>query len=244
MKTISWFGSVMAAGICAAGLVGFSPQRASAITISGAALSGLHYSGLPGDAQYVAGSPDVAHLQTADSSIPGDAPAAFVQASTIGASSLGTLGSFSASYTLQSSSGGNGNQPYWLTYLYAPGGGYIGVISTGGATLDGSSLIHVFYGYATSPLTANTYSGDTLAQLDATAYGSTTFGQMGIYESGVEIGDWNITGGTTADASISSITVSTSVPDSASTAGMMVVSLIGLAIVGKYKNILLTSGMA
>jgi hypothetical protein len=190
------------------------PASAS-ITISGTDLSGLKYSGNGGVAQYVAGTPDYAQLSTPDSgtSANAGAPAVFVKAANVGLPSLGALNSFSASYDLLSSSGPSGAQPYWLTYLYAPGGGYIGVISMGGPDLNGSSQIHVFYDYATSPLTSDTYWGDTLSQLDSITYGTTTFGQMTVYETAVEIGDWNNgTDTIPASANIDSITIS-SVPE-------------------------------
>ena len=139
------------------------------------------------------------------------------------------LGTFSASYDLLGPpTGPAGTQPYWLTYLYAPGGGYIGVISMGGPDLNASSEIHVFYDYATSPLTSDTYWGDTLSQLDSTTYGATTFGQMGVYETAVEIGDWNNNGSVIpASADIQSITVST--PDSGSTLSLLGLGFAGLA---------------
>ena len=183
-------------------------SASASITISGSDLSGLTYKPNGGVAQYVAGTPDVAQLSTPDSGLTGGAPAVFVKAANVALSSLGTLNSFSASYDLLSSSGPSGAQPYWLTYLYAPGGGYIGVISMGGPDLNGSSQIHVFYDYATSPLTSDTYWGDTLSQLDSTAYGTTTFGQMTVYETAVEIGDWdNGVATIPASANIDSITL-------------------------------------
>src|ERR1035437_9498992 len=169
--------------IMAASLAGAMSASAS-VTISGTDLSGLKYSGAAGDAQYVAGTPDVAQLYTPDSGVNGDAPTVFVKAANVGLPSLGALNSFSASYSLLSSSGGNGNQPYWLTYLYAPGGGYIGVLSMGGPVLDGSSQIHVFYNYDLDPNahTTATYWGDNLSTLDSTLYnGTTTFGAMTVY---------------------------------------------------------------
>jgi len=183
-------------------------SASASVTISGTDLSGLKYSGNGGVAQYVAGTPDVAQLSTPDSGLTGGAPAVFVKAANVALTSLGTLNSFSASYDLLSSSGPSGTQPYWLTYLYAPGGGYIGVISMGGPDLNGSSQIHVFYDYATSPLTSDTYWGVTLSTLDSTAYGTTTFGQMTVYETAVEIGDWdNGTSVIPASANIESITL-------------------------------------
>lgn len=195
-----------------------SPASASVITvISGTELSGLKYSGNGGTAEYNAGTPDVAYLQTNDSGLTGGSPAVFVNASNAGLPSLGTLGSFGASYDLFGSSTPPGTDPYWLTYLIDPSGGYVGVISFGGPNLNGSSQIHVLCDYASSTCT-NTYFGDTLATLDGIAYGSTTFGQMSVYESGVEIGDWNNNGQTiAANASIQSITISTAaVPEPAS----------------------------
>ncbi|HEY4952202.1 MAG TPA: hypothetical protein VII71_02315, partial [Verrucomicrobiae bacterium] len=88
-------------------------SASASVTISGSDLNSLKYSGDPGDAQYVAGSPDVAQLSTPDSGLNGDAPTVFVKASNpIATSSLSTLSALNASYSLFSSSGGNGNQPY------------------------------------------------------------------------------------------------------------------------------------
>jgi PEP-CTERM motif len=213
-------------GVALMGL-GARPASASVTTvISGTDLSGLDYRSSTGStAEYVAGTPDVASLQTDDSGLNGDAPTVFVNASNAGLPSLGTLGAFSASYDLYSSSGGAGNAPYWLTYLIDPGGGYVGVISFGGPDLNGSSQIHVLCDYA-SPSCSNTYFGDTLAQLDSIAYGSTTFGQLAVYESGVEIGDWNISDTISASAEIQSITITAGVPEPAS------LTLFGAALVG------------
>jgi hypothetical protein len=208
---------VVSFGVALIGL-GARPASASVVTvISGTDLSGLKYVGNGGTANYIAGTPDVAYLQTDDSGLSGGAPVVFVNASNAGLPSLGTLGSFSASYDLLASSTPGGTEPYWLTYLIDPSGGYVGVISFGGPDLNGSSQIHVFCAYASGPCT-NTYFGDTLATLDSIGYGSTTFGQMSVYESGVEIGDWNNNGQTiAADASIQSITISTAeVPEPAS----------------------------
>ena len=201
------------------------------VTISGTDLSSLHYSPSGGVAQYVAGTPDVADLYTDDSGLSlhaGD-PAVFVKAVNLGLPSMGTLNTLSASYSLSVPfTGPSGVEPYWLTYLYAPGGGYIGVVSMGGPDLNASTDIHVFYDYATSPLTSDTYWGKTLSYLDSTAYGSTTFGQMEVYETAVEIGDWdNGIATIPAEANIQSITVN--VPDAASAAGLLGLALTGLA---------------
>jgi hypothetical protein len=200
--------TVMFAGAMAVALAGSA--SASVVTISGTSLSGLDYRDNGGTAAYVAGTPDVAHLYTSDSGLTGGAPVVYVNASNAGLASLGTLGSFSASYDLfGSASGPAGTAPYWLTYLVDPNGGYVGVISFGGPDLNGSSQIHVFCDHASSSCT-NTYFGDTLATLDSIAYGSTTFGLLTVYESGVEIGNWNNNGNTiSAQADIQSITINT-----------------------------------
>ena len=198
--------TVMFAGAMAAALAGSA--NAATVTISGTNLGGLDYRDNGGTAAYVAGTPDVAHLYTSDSGLTGGAPVAYVNASNAGLASLGTLGSFSASYDLFRGSGPAGTAPYWLTYLNDPNGGYVGVISSGGPDLNGSSQIHVFCDNA-SPSCTNSYSGDTLATLDSIAYESTTFGLLTVYESGVEIGVWNNNGIISAQADIQSITINT-----------------------------------
>jgi hypothetical protein len=200
--------------ICAASLA-VALNAGADVTISGSDLNSLHYSGASGDAQYVAGTPDVAQLSTPDSGLNGDAPAVYVRASNpLATSSLSTLSALNASYSLSSSSGGNGNQPYWLTYLVDPNtSDLIGVVSFGGPNLDDASQIHVFYAYDAGALTSDTYWGDTLAELDGTAYGTSTFGQLSVYETGVEIGDWNNGEAIVpASADIQSITISTPAP--------------------------------
>jgi hypothetical protein len=200
--------TVMFAGAMAVALAGSA--SASVVTISGPGLNGLKYSPtIGGTAEFVAGTPDVAHLYTSDSGLNGAAPAVFVTAPNAGLPSLGTLGTFSASYELAGSSTPAGTAPYWLTYLVDPGNGYVGVISFGGPDLNGSSQIHVICDYTSGPCT-NTYFGDTLATLNSIAYGSTTFGLLTVYESGVEIGNWNNNGLTIpAQADIQSITINT-----------------------------------
>jgi hypothetical protein len=203
--------------VLAAILVAASRANAltGSITISGTALAGLHYNPNDGTAggvaQYVAGAPAVAHLYTPDSGLNGDSPAVFVKNDNVAptftptGTSLGTtLDSFTASYTLTLSSD---TQPYWLTYLYAPGGGYVGVITLGGQNFDGNSLVHVIYiAGASGP---SDYWGDTLTQLINTAYGATTFGQLTVYAAGLEIGESNNGVQTIpATADIDSITVS------------------------------------
>ena len=203
--------TVMFAGAMAAALAGSA--NATTVTISGPSLNGLDYRANGGTAAYVAGTPDVAHLYTSDSGTgtTGGAPVVYVNASNAGLASLGTLGTFSASYVLSgAASGPAGTAPYWLTYLNDPNGGYVGVISFGGPNLNGSSQIHVFCAFSTSGSCTNDYWGDTLATLDSIAYGGTTFGLLTVHDSGVEIGDWNNNGQTiSAQADIQSITIDT-----------------------------------
>jgi hypothetical protein len=172
----------------------------------------------------------LAALSTPDSGVNGGAPTVYVKAANVGLPSLGALNNFSASYDLFGTPTGP-SAPYWLTYLYAPGGGYIGVISSGGPDLNGSTAIHVIYDFDLDPNshTTSTYWGDTLSQLDSILYnGTSTFGQMAVYETGVEIGDWdNGTSVIPASANIESITVS--VPDGGSTVLLLGSALTGLA---------------
>jgi hypothetical protein len=196
--------------ILAIAVLGGSPT-AMADTFSGTGLQGLIYVGNPSsDAQYVAGTPDLAVLSTSDSGLNGDSPAIHIRAGNLGLASLGDLSNLTASYHLYSPfTGPVGVQPYWLTYLNDPfTSGYIGVVSFGGPDLNGSSQIHVFYDFDAGALSSNTYFGSTLSALDSTAYGTTTFGDLQVYETGPEIGDWN--NGTStipASASFDSITV-------------------------------------
>ena len=218
-------------GIALIGL-GTLPASASVVTISGASLSGLDYRGNGGTAAYVAGAPDVASLYTSDSGLTGGAPLVYVNASNAGLPSLGTLGTFSASYELAGSSTPAGTAPYWLTYLVDPAGGHVGVISFGGPDLNGSSQIHVFCDYASITCT-NTYFGDTLATLDSIAYGSTTFGMLTVYESGVEIGDWNNNGLTIpARADIQSITINTATVPLPAALPLLLSGLGGMGLLG------------
>jgi len=220
--------------------VGCMSWSASAATISGTDLSSLTYRPSGGVAQYVAGTPDVAQLSTPDSGLSGPAPVVYVRAANVGLSSLGTLSGLTASYHLFGTpTGPSGAQPYWLTYLYDPFnvGGLIGVVSMGGPTLDSSSQIHVFYDFDPGALSSDKYWSDTLSQLDGTAYGTTTFGQLGVYETGVEIGDWdNGTAVITASANIDSITVNVNVPDVASTVGLLGLGFLTLAVFGFRQN--------
>jgi PEP-CTERM motif len=190
---------------------------ATAVTLSGTDLSdsNLVYRDNGGSAAYAPGTPDLAVLSSSDISTTGGAPIVYVRASSVGLPSLGTLGSFGASYDLYSSNLPNGLLPYWLVYLVDPQGGYVGVISFGGPDFDTSSQIHVFCDYASNSTNcSNDYWGDTLQTLDGIAYENTSFGQLQVYEAGVEIGDWNVSP-VAGSVSIRSITVSTT-PEPAS----------------------------
>jgi hypothetical protein len=194
-------------------------SASATVTIQGTDLNNLSYrpnvgtgpSPAVSTAAYVpaaAPAPALAALYTGDSGLSdgAGAPAVAVTALAAGLPTLGTLNGFSASYDLYGAATGPvGTQPYFLTYLYAPGGGYIGVIG-GGPDLNGSSQIHVIY--VSGATASSAYWGDTLSQLDSTAYNGTTFGAMTVYETMVEIGMWDNGGATIpASANIQSITL-------------------------------------
>jgi hypothetical protein len=177
-------------------------SASASITYSGTGLSSLTYVGNPGDAQYVAGTPDVAQLYTADSGTSGsaDSPAVFVQGP------MGTLNSFSASYSLYgAATGPSGTSPYWILWVSAPGDNNpndeIAIIGMGGPTLNSSSAIHVIY-------TDNSYWGDSLGSILSDTYNGVAYGDMTVDWAGVEIGDW-ANGDLTipASANIDSLTV-------------------------------------
>jgi len=171
---------------------------ADSTTYSGTGLAGLDYSGSPGDAQYVPGTPDVAQLSTADSGTANtaDSPAVFAQ---IPGWSLDT---FTASYDLVSSSGPSGTSPHWILYLTDDSGYTLPIVADGGSPLNASSLVHV------GDLTSGSI---TLAALDSLidpnsglAYGLST-----VAWAGVEIGDWDNGAATIpASAEFDSLTVS------------------------------------
>ena len=201
--------------ICAASLA-VAMNASADITYSGTGLSGLTPAtpyGPSSDSQYVPASgltPALWSLYTSDSGdleTSGDDPAVFVQGP------LGTLGSFSASYDLYgTATGPNGTSPYWILWVNVPTDNnpndQIAIIGMGGSTLDDSSAIHVY-----DPNGSETYWGDTLSQLDGTAYGTTTFGQMTVDWAGVEIGNWdNGQDIIPASANIESITISAPAP--------------------------------
>lgn len=183
-----------------AAVVAITPAAlADSTTYSGSALAGLAYSSLyAGDAQYAPGTPDVAQLYTANSGTADadDSPAVFVQGP------LGTLGSFSASYDLVSSSGPAGTSPYFILYLTDDPTYSDPIVADGGSTLDASSLVHV----------GDLINGSiTLAQLDSDIdpLSGVAYGQETVAWAGIEIGDWNNGDATIpASADIDSITVS------------------------------------
>ena len=153
-------------------------------TYSGTALSGLTYLGNLGDAQYVPAAgpiPALAQLSTPDSgtSSNADSPAVFVQGP------LGTLSSFSASYSLYgAATGPSGTEPYWIIWLTDDSGFTSPIVADGGPTLNGSSGVHV----------GDLINGSiTLSALDTNIDPRTSlpYGQSTVAWAGVEIGDWD-----------------------------------------------------
>ena len=207
--------------ICLATAMSASAQGLG--TYSGAALSGLSYvpNAAGGSAQYVPGLPDLAVLSTIDAGVNGAAPAVFVMGP------LGTLSSFSASYSLYSSSGETSalTPPYWNIKVSPTGiagdPNLINIISMGGSTLDGSSAIHAFN--ANFSAAVGTW-GMTLSALEAMTYNGYTVGDMTVNKAGVEIGDWdNSNNIIPASASFDSLTV---IPEPST------IALVGLGMFG------------
>jgi len=197
--------------IIAAALAGAMSASAS-ITFSGAALSGLTPAtpyGPSSDSRYVPASgstPALWALYTSDSGAletSGDTPAGFVQGP------MGTLSSFSASYSLYgAATGPSGTSPYWNIKVSptADPTDVIHIISMGGPTLNGSSAIHAYNADYSAAI--GTW-GMTLSDLGAIIYGGYAIGGMTVNWAGIEIGNWdNGTSIIPASANIESITVS------------------------------------
>jgi hypothetical protein len=199
---------------------------AQSITYSGTALNAppvSYASAYSGDAQYVAGTPDVAQLYTADLSTAdtADSPAVFIKLSP-GI----TLDSLYASYVTAS---GTTVDPYWTLFMTDdPTFAEINdpIVSTDSGPLGSSSLVHV----------GDLISGSiTLSALDADIdpvsglpYGGETVAYVGL-----EIGDGGSGAGT---ANIESITIGSSVPDGASTVLLLGFGLAGLGVMSLRKN--------
>lgn len=184
---------------------GFLSVSSYAQNYSGTLLEGLNYLGNPGDAQYVAGTTPVAQLYTADAgtATSADAPSVNIQGP------FGTLGAFSATYTLVSSNLPPGTAPYWVLWASAPGDNNpddeIAILQFSvGPSINSSSTVHVY-----DPNNViGTYSGDTLAALSSTSLGKYTFGQMTVDWAGVQIGYWGVSNSIGASAEISQFSLS------------------------------------
>jgi hypothetical protein len=187
---------------------------AGSTIFSGAALGGLTYVGDPGDAQFVAGTPDVAQLYTPDLSVNGDSPAVFDLSPT------GTLDELFGNYRTTT---GTTVQPYWAIWVSPAGNtsGYAGdleIYTLGGSRLNSSSTIHAFGpGWSDLGGTPDGYWGDTLLQLDAVTYNGQPIGDMTLDAIGLEIGDGGSGAGT---ANINGMMVG-SCPDAASTMSLL-----------------------
>jgi hypothetical protein len=198
---------------------------AQSVTYSGTALNGppVSYSyAYSGDAQFVAGTPDVAQLYTADLSTAdtADSPAVFVKLSP-----AITLDSLIASYVLAP---GSTVDPYWILYMTDDTGYTTPIVGTDstGEPLDSSSLVH----------TGNLINGSiTLSALDADTdpISGLPYGGETVKYVGLEIGDGGSGAGT---ANIESITIGSSAPDGASTVLLLGFGLAGLAAMSLRKN--------
>jgi hypothetical protein len=204
--------------ILAVGLAG-AMSASAAITYSGTSLSGLTPAtpyGPASDSVYVPASapaPALWALYTSDSGdldTSGDTPAVFVQGP------MGTLSSFSASYSLYgAATGPSGTEPYWNIKVSPDGNpadvihiismGDPTLINGGGPILNGSSEIHAYNADYSSAV--GTW-GMTLSALDALSYGGYTIGDMTVNWAGIEIGNWdNGSSIISATANIDSITI-------------------------------------
>jgi hypothetical protein len=149
---------------------------------------------------------------------------------------MGTLSSFSASYSLYgAATGPSGVEPYWNIKVSpdANPADVIHIISMGGSPLNGSSAIHAYN--ADYSAAVGTW-GMTLSALDAITYGGYTIGDMTVNAAGVEIGNWdNGTSIIPASANFDSLTVP-GVPDVASSAGLLGLGFLILALFGFRQN--------
>ena len=199
--------------LLAVGLAGAMSASASMTTYSGTALSGLTAStpyGPSSDSQYVPASgatPAYWALYTDDSgalATSGDDPAVFVLGP------MGTLSSFSASYSLYgATTGPAGTEPYWNISV-GSGANQIHIISMGGSPFIASSTLHA---YNSDYSAAVGTWGMTLSDLDAMIYNGNTVGDMTVNYAGIEIGNWdNGNNIIPASANFDSITVPGVVP--------------------------------
>jgi hypothetical protein len=191
------------------------------ITYTGTSLSGLIYSGGPGEAQYVAGTPDVAQLYTADLSTSGDSPAVFalLQPGI-------TLNSFVASYVAGS---GTTVDPYFILYLTDDPGFGAPIVATDSGNINGSSLIHE--GDLVDGSMTLSALDSVIDPLSGQAYGDDTVAYVGL-----EIGDSGSGAGT---ANITSLTVpnAAAVPEASTyMAGAMLLLPLGMSTLRKLRK--------
>jgi hypothetical protein len=184
------------------------------------------------DAQYVAGTPDVAHLFTADQGSSGDSPAVFVPGTF-----AGPLSTLTGSYA---TAAGTTVQPYWAIFVstaYDPASSSptdYEIYSVNGGPLTQSSQVH---GFDASYNPVGTF-GETLSALEA---GLGIGGDVLDYV-GLEIGAGGSDPLPAGTANISSITISSPAivtPDGASTFLLLGLGFAGLAVFGFKQNHLL-----
>jgi hypothetical protein len=220
-------------------LIALTSLSASAQTFSGPTLAGLIYTSsasppIAADAMFVAGSPDVAHLFTANQGTAGDSPSVSVPGPF-----AGKLSSLSGSYT---TAAGTTVQPYWAIFVSATYDPTLtsttdyDVLTVTGGSLSQSSLVHSIlvnpvFGTPVSP------AGVTLAAEEA-ALG---IGNDYIDYVGLEIGNLVPNPQPAGTANISSITVAAPAvtPDGASTFLLLGLGFAALAAFGFKRNHLL-----
>jgi hypothetical protein len=206
-------------------VLGCFSASATTITYIGADLSGLSYYGNPaGDATFVNGTPDYAHLYTDNANVGGDTPKVVVNGP------LGKLNDFSANYVILSQTGGGpGNSGYWDLILSDPANlaNTLELIAFSGLTFDGNTQVH-------SP--SNLFSfGALLSSVYGISNGSTTLGNWIVNSAGVEIGAYQ-PGVSPMDLKIASITINGSLPDGTSTLPLLSAGLGGLFLFGYARN--------